>query len=120
MPSISEVVPPPPTLIQDEPDSVAAARQRLAPPSRLARILSFPKLRSRSKSSLINTHKENADLTSGVTLSNDNQEILANPTVALPPDYVPIVLNDTAIKEEEDDETKDKYDWAVVYENQRG
>jgi len=87
------VQPPPPSLAQDS-FVIDAIHKRLSSKSRF-----FPKLRLR-------TNKKESPL----QLPNINVSV---------PDCASIKLDNLAI-EEQHDETKDRYEWAIVYENQRG
>lgn len=95
---MTSLSPPPPTLIQDDPSAADLARKRFAP---RARFLSLPSLRSPpSKPSL----KPSTETT---TLEIDSTNI-----------DTPINLDNSALIN--DDYSKDLYQWAVIYENQRG
>ena len=87
------VQPPPPSLAQDS-FVIDAVHKRLSSKSRF-----FPKLRLR-------TNKKESPL----QLPNINVSV---------PDCASIKLDNLAI-EEQHDETKDRNEWAIVYENQRG
>ena len=91
--------PPPPLVIQNDDPSVAdLTRRRLAPNSRLARLLSLPNLRS------------------SPSFSSPKQPPVTNtPDVS---DNTPINLDDSALIDQSF--VKDRYEWAVLYENQRG
>jgi len=87
------VQPPPPSLAQD-PFVVDAVHKRLSSKSRF-----FPKLRLRA---------------------NKKESPLQLPDInASVPDCASIALDNVALQEQHDD-TKDRYEWAIVYENQRG
>jgi len=91
------MLPPPPNVLQDDPHGADAARQRLAPKKGLARLLSrpsFPKL--------------SAPLPSSVPDPPDE------------PLHVPIALDSTALISHDHPLDQDEFQWAVLYENQRG
>lgn len=111
-----EQVPPPPGLNQDDSHGADAAHQRLATSSRLSRILSFWKLRLRSKPSRQNLTQ---DASSEILREAGEAQALSAAIAASAPDHTSIILNDNAIKADYE-ESKDRYEWAVVYENQRG
>ena len=104
-----EPPPPPPRLSRDEYDAVNPARDRFTRKSRLPHFLSLPNL-TRSHS----------------TLQVDN--LATSPSVARLPisDFQPptafnvdlIDLDPSGLDNQ--NEYKDKYEWAMVYENQRG
>jgi len=99
-------IPPPPPLAQDG-SIVDAVRQRLTSKSRSSFL---PKLRLPTKSP---TKKEN------LPESFNEAESVSSNINALISDCTSITLDNTALQGE-DDETKDRYKWAIVYENQRG
>ncbi|KAG5647995.1 hypothetical protein DXG03_007029 [Asterophora parasitica] len=97
-------LPPPACVTRDEPAAADAARRRLAQKSRFPRLLSRKDLKG-SKSS--------PDLTTAQLIAS---------TSAQPLEYRAhaslITLDSTNL--EACDEYTDKYEWAIVYENQRG
>lgn len=96
--------PPPPTsILRDEYDAVNAARERFERKSRFPRFLSLPNLkRSRSTSQVEHpAPAPSADFQAPTVFNVD--------FISLDPSG----LNDQ-------DEHKEKYEWAIVYENQRG
>ncbi|KAF9453820.1 hypothetical protein P691DRAFT_812435 [Macrolepiota fuliginosa MF-IS2] len=113
--SPEQLPPPPPT--QDDPHAADAVRQRLVPTSRLSRIFSSSRLRLRSSSKRgpQNDVDSNSEIHSEIS---EIQETSASNTASAT-DYIPIVLDNNGIQGQ-DDETKDKFEWAIVYENQRG
>jgi len=90
---MSPTVQPPPSLAQD-PFVIGAVHKRLSSKSHF-----FPRLRLRANK------KE-----SPLQLPNINASV---------PDCASITLDNVAL-EERLDESKDRYEWAIVYENQRG
>lgn len=116
LPFPSDYIPPPPSLAQD--DSVAdAIHQRLTPKSRLLRVLSFQKLRLRTSSSSKKSLRNDSNPSETPVEANSVQEFSATISTSTPND-IPITLNGGPKGEE--DENTDRYEWAVVYENQRG
>jgi hypothetical protein len=98
--------PPPPAFIQKDIYSAAdSARKRLVPKSRFPHFLSLPNLRS-SKQTLPESPVEE-------TPSQDTSSQLLQVG-----DLNLIHLDASRLDHEE--EYKDKYEWAIVYENQRG
>lgn len=99
VPSSSEP-PPPPTLIKDDPVAADAARKRFTQKSRL---LSLPNLRGRR-----------------ISFSNKplQKENTVQATQDDPSTSEPITLDNTALNDSI--QVKDRYEWAIVYENQRG
>ncbi|KAF8807412.1 hypothetical protein BYT27DRAFT_7223239 [Phlegmacium glaucopus] len=89
--------PPPPVLQDDDPSVVDLARRRLAPSSPLTRLLKLLKLRS---------------------LSSPKQLLLVDDNTPDTCDDTPINLDNSALIDQ--DFVKDRYEWAVLYENQRG
>ena len=91
-------IPPPPLVIQDDdPSLVDPARRRLSPKSSFARLLSLPKTRL-------------------LSASFSSQKQLNNiPDLC---DNTPINLDNSALIDQ--DFVRDRYEWAVLYENQRG
>jgi hypothetical protein len=103
-------------LVRDDPKAADPARKRLASPSRLNRILSTLSVRSKlSKRSSKNTAPDVQEREAEVP-NVDEQEQQTTTTSAS--QYVPITLNGSPDKN--DDETQDRYEWAILYENQRG
>ena len=99
--------PPPPNVLQDDPDGADAARQRLAPKKGFARLLSKPsnlKLSAPLRKS-----------SSAACLDYDARDDFLYVQHDLP-----ICLDSTALIAQEDFLDQDKYQWAVLYENQRG
>jgi hypothetical protein len=91
-------IPPPPPVIQgDDPSLVGPARKGLSPKSSFTRLLSLPNLNRLSAS-----------------FSSQNQ---LNNTPDLC-DNTPINLDNSALIDH--DFVQDRYEWAVLYENQRG
>ncbi|KAJ3719953.1 hypothetical protein C8R42DRAFT_722630 [Lentinula raphanica] len=100
---------PPPLPPQLEPSSAAEpARQRLLSKSRFPFSLSLPNLHPSSSFKSKGKQKiDNAEQDQSLTVAEEN---LQDPTT--------IKLN--APRLTDDDEYEDKYEWAVLYENQRG
>jgi len=96
--------PPPLTLIEDDPAAADPARQKIAPKSRFSRLFSLPNLRSSSSPNLRRIS----------SASSPNKE----ETPAIVIDSTPITLDSSALIGE--DVLTDRYEWAVLYENQRG
>ena len=89
------VTPPPPLVKQDDdPSLVNNARRRLARKSPLARLLSFPSLHSSPSFPHLNSTPDVSDTN------------------------IPINLDNSALIDQ--DCLNDRYEWAVLYENQRG
>lgn len=88
--------PPLPVLVND-PDGADAARLRLRRKSNIRRLFSRSKSRQR-----INVQEQPVQAT------------------ASPVFDTPIVLDATTLCDDVEDFERDKYEWAVVYENQRG
>ncbi|KAJ3512431.1 hypothetical protein NLJ89_g3519 [Agrocybe chaxingu] len=109
------VSPPPPPLLQHDPEGLFLARQKLLPKSRLARLFSKTNLRSSSSPDLAR-HKATSSRRSSIANAQLQEEI----------DPLSVDTNDIQIKLDssalggEDDVYTDRYEWAVVYENQRG
>jgi len=82
---------PPSALIQDDPAAADSARRKIAPKSRLSRLFSFPSPRR-------------------------VEEPPALTVTVLAPDSTPITLDSSSLE----DVSTDRYEWAVLYENQRG
>jgi len=103
---------PPPPLLQDDPEGAAAARQRLAPKSRLSQLFAKTKL---SKSTSAPSLKRTRD----PSVSDEHPTPEEPPLSAQSIDVAaPINLDNTALIGE--DIYQDRYEWAIVYENQRG
>jgi hypothetical protein len=96
--------PPPPTSIsRDDYDAVIQARERFTRKSRFPHFLSLPNLnRSRPTSQIHPT-------ASAVRLPPSDLQASALDVIRLDPSGL-----------DDQDEYKDKYEWAIVYENQRG
>ena len=93
-------IPPPPLVIQDsDPSLVDRACKRLTPKSSLSRLLSLPNFSFNLRSSP----------------SFPSLDYIQVPNL---PDNTPINLDSSALVDEEF--LKDRYEWAVLYENQRG
>ena len=89
-------IPPPPPVIQDD-DPSLVDRRRLSSKSSFARLLSLPSLNL------------NRLLFSSQKQINNTPELCDN---------TPINLDDSALIDQDFDQ--DRYEWAVLYENQRG
>ena len=98
--------PPPPNALRDDPEGAHAARQRLAPKNGLARLLA-----KSSKLKLASPKQKRSPTTD----SDDPHEDLLRVQHDLP-----ICLDGKALISQDDTLDKDKYQWAVLYENQRG
>lgn len=95
-------VPPPETLVRDDPELAARARARLSKQSRLSRIFSLPNFRPIAPQS-----------------SRDSSSSQESPATQVPPiDITPINLDNSALAGE--GIYTDRYEWAILYENQRG
>jgi hypothetical protein len=101
-PGLPSAPPPPTSISQDEYDAVNDARQRFTRKSRFPRFLSLPSLKPSHQS-------DHPSIASTVHLPP------SDPTVS---DVGVISLDPSGIDGRE--EYKDKYEWAIVYENQRG
>ena len=95
-----DILPPPPVLQDDDPSLVDPAHSRLSPKSSFSRLLSLPKL--------------NLNRLFSASVSSQNQ---LNNTPDLC-DNTPINLDNSALVDQSFDQ--DRYEWAVLYENQRG
>lgn len=95
--------PPSPTLIKDDPVAADAARKRFTQRSRW---LSLPNLRIRKLSSPKKALQQE-------NILQVAQEILDDPSAA-----EPITLDNSALNDVV--QVQDRYEWAIVYENQRG
>ena len=92
-------IPPPPPVIQD--DDLSLAPRRLSSKSSFTRLLSLPNLSlNRLFSASFSSQKQ----------LNDNTPDLC--------DNSPINLDNSALIDQDFD--KDRFEWAVLYENQRG
>ncbi|EKM83882.1 hypothetical protein AGABI1DRAFT_124207 [Agaricus bisporus var. burnettii JB137-S8] len=109
-----EEIAPPPAVDQSVPQDVAAARRKLASPSRLFRIFSFSALRRYPKSSDNPAFEE-----SGSQDARKADGVQDFSAVASSPDDASIIL-ESSISGIEDEDDRDRFEWAVVYENQRG
>ncbi|KAG5635571.1 hypothetical protein H0H81_010756 [Sphagnurus paluster] len=95
--------PPPASIARDDYAAADIARKRLAPKSRLPHFLSLPNLKVSSKP------------------TKQGKNLQANPIPRAVDDPIPdslIVLDPATL--DTSDEYTDKYEWAIVYENQRG
>lgn len=93
-------IPPPPPVIQDDDSLVGSARRRLSAKSSFARLLSLPNLNlNRLLPASFSSHKQ----------LNDTPDLCDN---------TPINLDNSALIDQDFDQ--DRYEWAVLYENQRG
>lgn len=109
-----EEIAPPPAVDQSVPQDVAAARRKLASPSRLFRLFSFSALRRSPKSSDNPAFEE-----SGSQDARKADVVQDFSAVASSPDDASIIL-ESSISGIEDEDDRDRFEWAVVYENQRG
>ncbi|GAW03640.1 hypothetical protein LENED_005379 [Lentinula edodes] len=106
-------VPSPPPVPHLEPSSAAEpARQRLIPKSRFPFSISLPNLRAPPLSKLKWKGKQKEtdveqDLSAAAAADDENAED-------------PSTIKLSAPRLTDDDEYQDKYEWAVLYENQRG
>ena len=92
-------IPPPPVVQGDDPSLVGPARRRLSPKSPFARLLPLPNL---------NLNR---------LLSAPQKQLNNTPDSDLC-DNTPINLDNSALIDQ--DFVQDRYEWAVLYENQRG
>ena len=88
---------PPSALIQDDPAAADPARRKIAPKSRLSRLFAF-----RSSPNLRRVYSEEEPDVPNVTV--------------LDVDSKPITLDNSTLESV----CTDRYEWAVLYENQRG
>jgi hypothetical protein len=96
-----DIPPPPPPVIQDDdPSLVDPGRRRLSPKSSFARLLSLPNL---------NLNRLLSTSFSSQKLNNNTPDLCDNS---------PINLDNSALIDHDFD--KDRFEWAVLYENQRG
>jgi hypothetical protein len=101
----SSSAPPPPTSIaRDEYDAVNPARQRFIRKSRFPRFLSLPNLK-RSH----NTPQSDQGSTIHLPPSDPQDSTASDGVISLDPSGI-----------DDQEEYNDKYEWAMVYENQRG
>ncbi|GLB36156.1 putative integral peroxisomal membrane peroxin [Lyophyllum shimeji] len=99
------IPPPPACMSRDDYSAANAARRRLAPPSRFPRFLSLPNLRSRSPPSRKQTsHSLPVNVTERHAESQEPASLISLDSAKLT----------------SSDESNDRYEWAIVYENQRG
>ncbi len=96
--------PPPLALILDDPAAADPARQKIAPKSRFSRLFSLPNRHSSSS--------PNLRPVSPVSSSSEEEP------PALAADSTPIALDSSTLVGE--GVVTDHYEWAVLYENQRG
>jgi hypothetical protein len=92
-----DLLPPPSALIQDDPAAADPARRKIAPKSRLSRLFAFrssPNLRR---------------------VSSQEEPPVLN-VASLDVDSTPITLDSSTLE----DVFTDRYEWAILYENQRG
>jgi hypothetical protein len=94
-----DIPPPPPVIQDDDPSLVGPTRRRLSSKSSFARLLSLPNL---------NLNRLSASFSSQKQLNN-------TPDLC---DNTPINLDNSALVDQDFDQ--DRYEWAVLYENQRG
>ncbi|ESK86657.1 hypothetical protein Moror_9718 [Moniliophthora roreri MCA 2997] len=108
----SSNVPPPPLVLNDDPSNVESARQRLKPSSRFPISLSMPNLRKprvvSKQNSKFGQRRYEEDSPDKIP-STSQQDFGATP--------VAIQLNGQSL---DDNEYQDRYEWAILYENQRG
>ena len=102
MQSLMDIPPPPPPVIQDDDPLVGPSRRRLSPKSSFTRLLSLA----------------NLNLNRLLSASFSSQKQLNNTPDSDLCDNIPINLDDSALIDQDFD--KDRYEWAVLYENQRG
>lgn len=102
-------VPRPSSLVPDDSKEADAARHRLA---KKTRFISLPSLHRRRSKRSVETKPDDSRSSSQLDVATDTLDVAqvkdANAIslgTASPPDY---------------DDTHDRYEWAVVYENQRG
>lgn len=103
---ISLVTPPP--FLENDPDGAQVARQRLAPKKGLARLVSNTKLKLSSSAPL--KSKKSVDTSESTAEAPEVQSFQTA--------EVPISLDSTALIGNYIHQ--DKYQWAILYENQRG
>lgn len=98
--------PPPPIALvkDDDPQLLEAANRKVPQKSRLSRFLSLPHLRSRPKSLDSEAHETPPETDPQLHISGI--------------DATPISLDNSALLGQ--DIYADRYEWAVLYENQRG
>ena len=106
--SMSQVPPPLALVKDDDPQVVEAANTRVPKKSRLSRLFSWP--RSRSRHDLLDTDSRSEE---SHTPPETEPQILVSGV-----DTAPISLDNSALLGQ--DVYQDRYEWAVVYENQRG
>jgi hypothetical protein len=98
----SPSAPPPPTSVsRDDYDAANAARERFIPKTRFPHFLSLPNLSRSRSTSQIEHPTPSADTQTSTVFNAD--------LISLDPSGL-----------DDQDEYKDKYEWAMVYENQRG
>ncbi|KAF9526470.1 hypothetical protein CPB83DRAFT_896134 [Crepidotus variabilis] len=96
---------PPIPLLDDDPEGADAARQRLAPKSRWSRLFERGKKRGKTR------------------LNGDQQVEEVEVVGVMRPSSLydaPITLDASSLVDQRVDMYRDQYEWAVVYENQRG
>ena len=110
MDTVDAHVPLPETLVRDDPELAARARARLSKQSRLSRILSLPNFRDSRQ-----CPESSRD---GSPSSQESPYLAASQVPAI--DITPINLDNSALAGEDTGIYTDRYEWAILYENQRG
>lgn len=105
MASVDESAPSP--FLQEDPDGADAARQKLAPKKGLARFLSKTVVKRKVSTSSSSSHSLSTE-------SEPEQNVLVARL------DTPISLDSTVLLDGDGDINQDQYQWAVIYENQRG
>ncbi|KAF9481428.1 hypothetical protein BDN70DRAFT_803620 [Pholiota conissans] len=115
MSALPPAVPPPaPLTLNDDPDIAVRACQRLSKRSRFSRLFSFPN--SASSSTLLDAPQDVPIGTPSPASSGQRTPLTAQDFA--PHDFIPINLDSSALADE--DLYTDRYEWAILYENQRG
>lgn len=94
-----DIPPPPPVIQDDDPSLVGPARRRISPKSSFIRLLSLP----------------NLNLNRLLSVSSSQKQLNDTPDLC---DNTPINLDNSALIDQDFDQ--DRFEWAVLYENQRG
>ena len=115
MDTVDAHVPPPETLVRDDPELAARARARLSKQSRLSRILSLPNFRH---SASVTPRQYPESSRDGSPSSQESPYLAASQVPAV--DITPINLDNSALAGEDTGIYTDRYEWAILYENQRG
>lgn len=107
-------VPLPETLVRDDPELAACARARLSKKSRLSRIFSLPNFHS--SASIPPKQYPESSRDGALTPTSSHDSVAQVPPI----DITPINLDNSVLAGEDTGIYADRYEWAILYENQRG